>query len=250
LGRRSRQSFVKRAKEKRRQEKAALKRERRLARKQTKLTGALPSADASEGTAPEEPAAAPSMALVLVGLQNDFLPGGVVGIPTGNEVLPVANRLIAEFSRAELPIVAIRDWHPSAHCSFTDQGGRWPVHCVAETPGARFHPELRIPSDAKIIPINTRTDEDVLSGFHETDLADRLRALDVGKIVICGLATDYFVKATALDGRTEGFEVAVVQDGIRGVEEYPGDSLVALREMELAGVGIATSGTLIASLLT
>ena len=236
MARRSRQSFIKRAKEKRRQEKAALKRERRLARKQAGLA--------------EEHAAAPSTALVLVGLQNDFLPGGVLGIPTGDEVLPVVNRFIAEFSRAALPIVAIRDWHPSAHCSFTEQGGRWPVHCVAETPGARFHPELRIPSDATIIPINTGTDEDELSGFHETGLADRLRALDVGKIVICGLATDYFVKATALDGRTEGFEVAVVQDGIRGVEEHPGDSLVALREMELAGVGIATSGTLIASLLT
>lgn len=247
MGRRSRQSFVKRAKEKRRQEKAALKRERRLARKQAKLTGGLPTADASDGTVPEEHAEASSMALVLVGLQNDFLPGGTLGIPTGDEVLPVANRLIAEFSRAALPIVAIQDWHPSAHCSFTEQGGRWPAHCVADTHGARLHPELRISSDATVIPINTSVEQEEWSAFHATDLAARLTALDVGKIVICGLATDYFVKATAIDGRTEGFEVAVVQDGIRGDEERPEESMEALREMERAGVDITSAGSVIAS---
>lgn len=187
------------------------------------------------------------MALVIVGLQIDFLPGGVLGIPTGDEVLPVANRLIAEFSRAALPVVAVRDWHPSAHCSFREQGGHWPVHCVADTPGARFPAELRIPNDATIIPINTRVDEDELSGFHATDLAGKLKALDITKVVICGLATDYFVKATALDGRSKGFEVAVVQEGIRGVDERPEESLEALREMERAGVDITSAGRVIAS---
>jgi nicotinamidase/pyrazinamidase len=98
--------------------------------------------------------------------------------------------------------------------------------------------------------MGTEPDGDTISGFHETDLGRTLRALGVARIVICGLATDYCVKATAIDGRRAGFEVTVVQEGIRGVEERPGDSLVALREMERAGVGIATAGTLFSSEMT
>lgn len=188
--------------------------------------------------------------MILVGLQNDFFPSGALGVPGGDEVLPVANRLIEEFSRESLPIVATRDWHPVDHCSFTDQGGPWAPHCVADTPGARFHPELLLPSDTIIITINAELDGDAFSGFHETNLARKLRALGVAEILICGLATDYWVKATALDGRREGFEVTVVQEGIRGIEEHAGDSAQALREMERAGVGIATAGTVIAASMT
>jgi nicotinamidase/pyrazinamidase len=98
--------------------------------------------------------------------------------------------------------------------------------------------------------MNTELEGDAFSGFHETSLARKLRALGVAKIVICGLATDYCVKATALDGRREGFEVTVVQEGIRGIEEHAGDSVQALREMERAGIGIATAGTVIAASMT
>jgi nicotinamidase/pyrazinamidase len=185
--------------------------------------------------------------LVLLGLQNDLFPGGALGFPGGDDMLPLVNRLTEEFSRAALPIVATRDLHPVNHCSFTDQGGSWPPHCIANTPGAHFHPDLQLPSNATIITMGTELDGDASSAFYETDLAGQLRAMDVAKIVLCGLATDYSVKATALDGRREGFEVTVVQDAIRGIDEHPEDSVEALREMEYAGVGIATAGALISS---
>ncbi len=225
MGRKSRQSFLKRLKEKKRQDKAAYKRERRVARKQEIR----------------------ATALVLVGLQNDFFPGGALEAPGGDDVLPVAHRLIEAFSRADLPIVATRDIHPLGHCSFTDQGGSLPPHCVIDTPGAEFHPELRLPSDATIITLGAEPDADALSGFHETHLANRLRALEITKIVIYGLATDHCVKATAVDGRREEFAVTVVQEGIPGEDEQPEGSAEALAEMQSAGVEIVSVDTLIGS---
>jgi nicotinamidase/pyrazinamidase len=239
VGRRSRQSFLKRAKEKKRQEKAALKRERRLARRQGETLDVSPTED-GRGV----------RALILVGLQSDFFPGGTRCVPGGEDVLPVANRLMEEFSRAALPIVATRAWHPVDHCSFTDQGGPRAPYCVADTPGARFHPELRLPSDTIIVTMTAEADGDAFSGFQETDLTESLRSQGVAEIVICGLATDHCVKATALDGRREGFAVTVVREGIRGTEEHAGDSARALREMERAGVGIASAGTVIVSSMT
>ena len=225
MGRKSRQSFLKRVKEKKRQDKAAHKREKRLARKNEIR----------------------STALVLVGLQNDFFPGGALEAPSGDDVLPVVHRLIDAFSRAELPIVATRDGHPTGHCSFTDQGGSLPPHCVIDTPGAEFHPELRLPSDATIITVGAEPDADALSGFHETHLANRLRALEITRIVICGLAADHCVKATAVDGLREEFAVTVVQEGLPGDGELPEGSVEALAEMQSAGVDIASVDTVIGS---
>jgi nicotinamidase/pyrazinamidase len=246
MGKRSRQSFIKRAKEKKRQEKAAAKRKRRLERRRGEVPDALPTATGADVMVKS---GALDSALVLVGLQNDFLPGGVLGVAGGAEVLPVANLLIEEFSLAALPIVATRCWHSPSHSSFTEQGGPWPPHCVADTPGADFYPELRLPNHATVVTMGTEPHGDSLSVFRDSDLAEQLRALGVARIVICGLATEYGVKATAVDGRRQGFEVTVVQEGIRGVDEDPGDSVEALREMERAGVRIATAGTLVSSRL-
>lgn len=255
MGRRSRQSILKRVKEKKRQEKAALKSERRLARKQAKDTvapeGELEAgADVTAGATETTDRDAEGIALVLVDLQNDFFSGGALAVPGADDVLPVANRLIEQFREAGRLIFATRDWHPELHCSFEAQGGPWPPHCVADTPGAEFHPGLRLPAGATVINKGSELDRDAYSGFQGTDMADRLRASGVNELVLCGLATDYCVKETALDGRREGFAVVVVQEGVRGVDVQPGDSVEALFEMENAGVRITTAGALIASWAT
>ena len=170
-------------------------------------------------------------ALIIVDLQNDFCPGGSLAVPEGDLVVPVVNALIARFTSEGSPIIATRDWHVADHISFVAQGGIWPPHCVQATRGAQFHPDLRLPDDAVFISKGERQDRDAYSGFDGTDLADRLKALAVDKLVVCGLATDYCVKATVLDGLEAGFGVEVMAAGIRGVEVAAGDSQRAIDKM-------------------
>ncbi len=181
-------------------------------------------------------------ALVIVDLQNDFCSGGSLAVPGGDKIVPVVNDLIEKFSRAGLPIFATRDWHPDNHVSFKAQGGLWPPHCVQNTTGARFHPDLRIPDSAAIISKADSPEKDAYSGFEGTGLAALLKDAEVDHIVVCGLATDYCVKATALDGLSRrdpfgkaGLGVTIVEDAIRGVDVQPGDSRKALDEMQAAG---------------
>ncbi|UCH64270.1 MAG: bifunctional nicotinamidase/pyrazinamidase [Fidelibacterota bacterium] len=181
-------------------------------------------------------------ALVVVDLQNDFCPGGSLAVPEGDKIVPVVNDLIGKFSQAGLPIFATRDWHPGDHVSFKTQGGPWPPHCVQNTTGAQFHPDLRLPNNATIISKADSPERDAYSGFEGTDLAALLEQAGVDHIVICGLATDYCVKATALDGLKAGLGVTVVEDAIRGVEVQPGDSQKALDEMQAAGVLLVQYG--------
>ncbi len=174
-------------------------------------------------------------ARVIVDLQNDFCPGGSLAVPGGDQIVPVVNDLIEKFSRAGLPIFATRDWHPGNHVSFKARGGIWPPHCVQNTTGARFHPDLHLPDSATIISKADNPDRDAYSGFESTNLAAFLKDAEVDHIVVCGLATDYCVKATALDGLKAGLGVTVVEDAIRGVDVQPGDSRKALDEMQAAG---------------
>ena len=181
-------------------------------------------------------------ALVIVDLQNDFCPGGSLAVPDGDQIVPVVNDLIEKFSRAGLPIFATRDWHPDNHVSFSEgipsgkaQGGLWPPHCVQNTTGARFHPDLRLPDNATIISKADSPDRDAYSGFEGTDLAALLKEAGVDQIIVCGLATDYCVKATVLDGLKAGLAVTVVEDAIRGVDVQPGDSQTALDELQATG---------------
>ncbi len=174
-------------------------------------------------------------ALVIVDLQNDFCPGGSLAVPDGDKIVPVVNDLIEQFSRAGLPIFAIREQHPGNHVSFKAQGGLWPPHCIQNTPGARFHPDLRLPDNVIIISKADSPERDAYSGFEGTDLEALLREAGVDHIVVCGLATDYCVKATALDGLRAGLGVTVVEDAIRGVDVQPGDSQKALAELQAAG---------------
>ncbi len=178
-------------------------------------------------------------ALIVVDVQNDFLPGGTLPVPRGDEVIPVLNAWLERFHATGLPIVATRDWHPPDHCSFQSQGGPWPAHCVADTPGAAFAPGLDLPPETIVISKATRADREAYSGFQDTDLAERLRALAVRRLFVGGLATDYCVLNTVRDALREGFEVVVLRDAVRAVDVHPGDGDRALAEMERLGAQVS-----------
>jgi nicotinamidase/pyrazinamidase len=175
-------------------------------------------------------------ALLVIDVQNDFTPGGALGVPGGHEVIPHINRLIASGRFAH--VLATRDWHPPDHGSFAP-AGPWPVHCVAETPGAELHDELHHEGIHAVVDKGTHSATDGYSGFDATGLAERLRAAGVDAVTVVGLATDYCVRATALDALREGFAVTVDTAGTRPVDVQPGDGERALEEIRAAG-GIVT----------
>lgn len=179
----------------------------------------------------DHPEIAVGDALIVVDVQNDFLPGGALGVSKGDEVVEPLNRAIEAFGRAGQPVYYSRDWHPSNHCSFEAQGGPWPPHCIAKTEGAAFAAELRVPEDAIVISKATTAEADAYSAFQGTTLADQLKAAGVRRVFVGGLATDYCVKATVLDARKHGFEVELLGDAVRAVEVEPGDGRRALEEM-------------------
>jgi nicotinamidase/pyrazinamidase len=179
--------------------------------------------------------------LIVVDVQRDFCPGGALAVPHGDEVVPVINRLLALTGWLT---VATRDWHPAHHCSFTAQGGIWPPHCVAGTDGAAFHPALEARRIGHVASKAAAPDTEAYSGFQGTDLALLLAARGARRAFICGLATDYCVKATALDARQAGLDVVVIEDAIRGVEVTSGDCAKAVAEMAASGVRFATSAEL------
>lgn len=183
-------------------------------------------------------------ALVVVDVQYDFLPGGALGVPDGNAVLPALNGYIRRFATAGLPIFFSRDWHPSNHCSFHEQGGPWPPHCVAGSEGAAFADGLHVPEDVIVISKATAAHADAYSAFQGTILADRLRDLGCRRLFVGGLATDYCVLATVRDAVHEGFAVVVLCDAIRAVNLNPGDGQRAEDEMRRAGAALATTGSL------
>ena len=178
-------------------------------------------------------------ALLVVDVQNDFLPGGALGVPRGDEVIAPLNDYLRKFAQQHLPVFVTRDWHPQQHCSFRGQGGRWPPHCVAGTGGAEFAAALKVPSGARVISKATRPEADAYSAFQGTDLALQLHAAGVRRVVIGGLATDYCVRATALDALAAGFAVLVLAEAVRAVEARPGDGARALAEMRARGARIA-----------
>ena len=184
-------------------------------------------------------------ALLIVDPQVDFLPGGSLGVPQGDAVLAPINRLIDLYRTHGLPVYVSRDWHPALHCSFADQGGPWPVHCVAGSNGARFAPGLQL-DDAIVVSKATTVDVDAYSAFNGTGLADTLRERGIRRLVVCGLATDYCVLNTVLDGLAAGFEVLLATEAIRAVNVNADDGDRALVRMldggampvQLAGAGL------------
>lgn len=177
----------------------------------------------------------PGDALIVVDVQNDFLPGGALAVPQGDQVIEPLNRAAVLFEAKELPVFATRDWHPENHCSFKAQGGPWPPHCVAGTRGAEFAPGLRLPASAVVISKATTPERDAYSGFQGTELAELLRRRGVKRVVVGGLTTDYCVLNTVKDALTQGFQVLLLTDAIRAVDVKPGDGEAARTEMERAG---------------
>ncbi len=180
-------------------------------------------------------------ALIIVDLQNDFCPGGSLGVAGGDQIIPIINSLLPKFKT----VVYTRDWHPANHISFAAApqyiDRSWPTHCVAGTPGAAFHPDLVIVPTAMIVSKATDPAKEAYSGFQDSALADDLRKLGVDTVFICGLATDYCVKATALDALQEGLTTFVITDAVKGVDVPPGSAAAALSLLQKSGVKLITA---------
>jgi nicotinamidase/pyrazinamidase len=173
----------------------------------------------------------PTDALFIADVQNDFLPGGALGIRGGDEIVPVLLTYIRRFQAKGLPIFLSRDWHPSNHCSFRSQGGPWPTHCVAGSPGSLPPPSFGAPPSAILIYKAIDANEEAYSAFEHTPLQRHLHALGVRRLFIGGLATDYCVLNTVKDARRLGYEVCLLTDGIRAVNVHPEDGCQAEAQM-------------------
>lgn len=179
--------------------------------------------------------------LLVVDMQNDFCPGGALGVPEGDTIVPRVNQAIELFERRGLPVLATRDWHPPETKHFKEFGGAWPAHCVMGTRGAKFHRDLRLPKDAILLSKGMDPEQDSYSAFQAMtsggrDLESVIRDLGIDDLFVCGLATDYCVRATGLDAVRRGIQVRILEDAVRGVDLRPGDSAAALKELRAAGV--------------
>ena len=177
-------------------------------------------------------------ALLIVDVQRDFCPGGSLEVPEGDQVVSVLNRWIDAAQQRGIPIYASRDWHPQNHISFQNRGGPWPVHCVQNTSGVEFHPDLHVPDKTRVGAKGTDENKDAYSAFDTTDLADELRQNDIRRLWIGGLAQDVCVHATVLDACRESFEVNLIENATRAVNVKPGDGERALDEMRQAGANV------------
>jgi nicotinamidase/pyrazinamidase len=177
----------------------------------------------------------PTTALIVVDVQNDFCPGGPLAAPQGDQVVPVLNRYIKKFETVSAWIIATRDWHPANHSSFKPNGGIWPIHCVQNTAGSEFHPDLHLPQNVMIISKGTDPDREAYSGFQGTPLTNLLKERKIQTVWIGGLATDYCVKSTVLDAVKAGFAVRFLEDASRGVGVQQGDIEKAQEEIIKSG---------------
>ena len=175
-------------------------------------------------------------ALLIVDVQNDFCPGGTLPIEGGDAVIPVLNQWIEAAEKAGIPVYASRDWHPTGHISFKNQGGQWPPHCIQDTPGADFHPDLKLPHDVIKVTKGVRFDKDQYSAFDETGLARQLRRDGIQRLIVGGLAEDVCVRATVLDARKANFGVLLLEEATRPVTREAGRK--ALDEMIAAGAEV------------
>jgi nicotinamidase/pyrazinamidase len=184
-------------------------------------------------------------ALLIVDVQNDFCPGGALAVPEGDKIIPNLNKYIKIFSQKKLPVFASHDWHPKKTRHFKKFGGIWPVHCVQNTKGARFHPRLKLPKETIIISKGQDPQKDAYSAFQAQDANGMdflalLKYLGIQALYVGGLATDYCVKSSALDATRSGFKVRLLTDAIKGVDLKPGDSEEAIKEMVKNGVKLIT----------
>ena len=172
--------------------------------------------------------------LVIVDVQNDFVTGSLA-VPGAADIIAPLNRYIALFVRNGLRVVATRDWHPASHASFREQGGPWPAHCVAQTPGAAFAPGLHLPEGTWLVSKATSPMREAYSAFEHTDLEPRLKGFGARRLFVGGLATDYCVLRTVLDALARGYITFVLDDAIRAVDANPGDGDNATDAMQREG---------------
>lgn len=179
-------------------------------------------------------------ALLVVDVQNDFLAGGALPVPGGEQVIPVLNGWLERFASAHLPVYAARDWHPREHLSFQRLGGPWPPHCVAGTRGAAFPPQLNLPADVVVIAKGTAPAQRGYSAFEASDLAKRLQRQAVQRVFVGGLATEYAVLHTVSDALELGFDVVLLADAVRAIDldEGDGDGEAALTKMRRLGAAL------------
>lgn len=178
-------------------------------------------------------------ALIVVDVQNDFIPGGALPVPDGDKVVEPLNRYIKLFTDSGRLVVATRDWHPPNHISFKQYGGMWPPHCIQNSWGAEFHPNLQLPKNTVVISKATEHDKEAYSGFEGTELHQILKDNNIKRVFIGGLATDYCVKNTVLDALKLGYETILLLDAIKGVDVNEGDSERAIHDMITNGaIGI------------
>jgi nicotinamidase/pyrazinamidase len=178
--------------------------------------------------------------LIIVDVQNCFLPGGSLGISEGDRVIVPLNDIIDKFSKKNLLVFLSRDWHPDKHISFKERGGPWPDHCVQNTKGSEFSAELRIPVEAMVFSKGTDPEHEEYSAWNARDennrsLCSLLAEMGSRRLFIGGLATEYCVLNTVKDARRDGYEIYVLSDAIEAVNANPGDSERAIREMIAAG---------------
>lgn len=178
-------------------------------------------------------------ALICVDVQNDFCIGSLA-VKGALSIIDVLNKYLELFSKAGSVIIATRDWHPPDHCSFKHRGGIWPEHCVQNTEGAGFYNKLKLPSNTIVISKGFEKEKEAYSGFEgvskDKSLEEVLKAGNVKRVFVGGLATDYCVKATALDATKRGFETYFLEDASKGVDANPGDVVKAIKEMETYGI--------------
>ena len=182
-------------------------------------------------------------ALLVVDMQKDFCPGGALAVPGADRIVPSLNRYLAEARARDMPVYASRDWHPKVTSHFKEFGGEWPPHCVQGSEGATFHADLRLPADAIVIAKGDDPSQAGYSAFegHTTDgktLLSDLRNRRVRRLYVTGVATDYCVRATAIDALRAGFDVRILSDAIAGIDLHPGDVERALDELSRAGARI------------
>ena len=172
-----------------------------------------------------------SDALLLVDVQNDFLESGSLAVPDADAILPLLNKYLALFSDKSLQIIASRDWHPAGHCSFVENGGQWPSHCVADTAGAAFSQFISLPASCHIVSKATTADREAYSDFDGTALTSYLKEQGIKRLFVGGLATDYCVLQTVLDAIDHGFMVVILVDAMRAVDVQSGDGARAIAKM-------------------
>jgi len=178
----------------------------------------------------------PDDALVVVDTQRDFCPGGKLPVPDGDAVVPVLNRWIEAARRSGSHLIFTRDWHPRGHCSFDEQGGTWPEHCVQDDPGTEFHPELEVPDDAWVISKGTAPDRDAYSPFQEFDFTRRLHERGVKRLWVGGLTLEICVRQTLLDAAEAGFGAFLIREATRPIREEAVEEVTS--ELLRAGVVI------------